>query len=314
MLAALALVAGFVETPRLLGHVTLFSTFLQPVLASGAADLAAGRRGARAAAARGWRPRWAASARRMCCSCDTERLVDALARVGARSRARRRWWDAGWGFDGLYERVLVRPCAALARANRDRLVDRFYAGVAGTVRAGAPGGERDRERAAPPVRRRRGGGRGDPHRHRGLADDPGLADRDPAARRAARLAGGASRRSASGDGASRWRRWWPTSCSRSGCGGCAGAAAGEPGGLDRRLSARPWIPRFGIGFHLAIDGLSLLLVLLTLAAGARGVACSWSRDPTTGWGSSTSTCCGRSPARSACSWHSTCSCSSSSGS
>lgn len=37
----------------------------------------------------------------------------------------------------------------------------------------------------------------------------------------------------------------------------------------------PWIDRFGIGFHLALDGLSLLLVVLTLFLGMMAVACSW---------------------------------------
>ena len=36
-----------------------------------------------------------------------------------------------------------------------------------------------------------------------------------------------------------------------------------------------WIPRFGIGFHLAMDGLSLLMVALTLFLGLVSVACSW---------------------------------------
>jgi NADH-quinone oxidoreductase subunit M len=36
-----------------------------------------------------------------------------------------------------------------------------------------------------------------------------------------------------------------------------------------------WIPRFGIGFHLAIDGLSLLLSLLTVFLGLMSVGCSW---------------------------------------
>jgi len=42
--------------------------------------------------------------------------------------------------------------------------------------------------------------------------------------------------------------------------------------LDQRA---PWIPQFGIGYHLAMDGLSLLLVLLTGLLGAISVACSW---------------------------------------
>ncbi|QEC52277.1 NADH dehydrogenase subunit M [Anseongella ginsenosidimutans] len=36
-----------------------------------------------------------------------------------------------------------------------------------------------------------------------------------------------------------------------------------------------WIPRFGIRFHLALDGLSLLMLLLTFFLGALGVLCSW---------------------------------------
>jgi NADH-quinone oxidoreductase subunit M len=37
-----------------------------------------------------------------------------------------------------------------------------------------------------------------------------------------------------------------------------------------------WIPRFGIGFELAMDGLSLLLVVLTLLLGLIAVSSSWS--------------------------------------
>jgi NADH-quinone oxidoreductase subunit M len=36
-----------------------------------------------------------------------------------------------------------------------------------------------------------------------------------------------------------------------------------------------WIPRFGIHFHLALDGISLLLVLLTCFLGLMAVAASW---------------------------------------
>lgn len=37
----------------------------------------------------------------------------------------------------------------------------------------------------------------------------------------------------------------------------------------------PWIPRFGISFHLALDGLSLILVALTGLLGIMAIACSW---------------------------------------
>ncbi|MBK4764893.1 MAG: NADH-quinone oxidoreductase subunit M [Pantoea sp. Brub] len=37
----------------------------------------------------------------------------------------------------------------------------------------------------------------------------------------------------------------------------------------------PWISRFGINFHLAIDGLSLLMVILTNVLGIMAIFCSW---------------------------------------
>jgi len=37
----------------------------------------------------------------------------------------------------------------------------------------------------------------------------------------------------------------------------------------------PWIPRFGIEFHLALDGLSLVLIALTGFLGILAVLCSW---------------------------------------
>ena len=37
----------------------------------------------------------------------------------------------------------------------------------------------------------------------------------------------------------------------------------------------PWIPQFGINFHLALDGLSLLMLLLTFFLGAISVLISW---------------------------------------
>ena len=36
-----------------------------------------------------------------------------------------------------------------------------------------------------------------------------------------------------------------------------------------------WIPRFGISFHLAVDGLSLLLIALTVFLGFMAISCSW---------------------------------------
>lgn len=52
-----------------------------------------------------------------------------------------------------------------------------------------------------------------------------------------------------------------------------------------------WIPRFGISFELAMDGLSLILVMLTLLLGMIAVVSSWSEiDRRHGF--SRLTCCG----------------------
>jgi NADH-quinone oxidoreductase subunit M len=37
----------------------------------------------------------------------------------------------------------------------------------------------------------------------------------------------------------------------------------------------PWMPRFGIGFHLVMDGLSLLLITLTVLLGFMAISSSW---------------------------------------
>ncbi|MFB3881531.1 MAG: NuoM family protein [Armatimonadota bacterium] len=44
------------------------------------------------------------------------------------------------------------------------------------------------------------------------------------------------------------------------------------GSLEQRA---PWIPALGVSYHLAFDGLSLLLVTLTAGLGMVAVACSW---------------------------------------
>ncbi|BBL74621.1 complex I subunit 4 family protein [Methylomagnum ishizawai] len=53
----------------------------------------------------------------------------------------------------------------------------------------------------------------------------------------------------------------------------APGAAADGVWLDRIRLA--WIPRFGIGFHLGLDGVSLLLAALTVLLGLMAVAVSW---------------------------------------
>jgi NADH-quinone oxidoreductase subunit M len=51
--------------------------------------------------------------------------------------------------------------------------------------------------------------------------------------------------------------------------------AGEPQSRWLREFDRSWIPQFGIRFHLAVDGLSLALLLLTFFLGLMSILASW---------------------------------------
>jgi NADH-quinone oxidoreductase subunit M len=85
---------------------------------------------------------------------------------------------------------------------------------------------------------------------------------------------------------SRWNALWPRYISLLALGVDSILALvlwGRHFGRARLLSESPWlaelnrewIPQLGISFHLAIDGLSLLLVLLTLFLGMTAVVASW---------------------------------------
>ena len=53
-----------------------------------------------------------------------------------------------------------------------------------------------------------------------------------------------------------------------------------PGGHPVHMTfIREWIPRLGISFHLAIDGLSLILVILTAGIGIMAIVSSWGDSP-----------------------------------
>jgi NADH-quinone oxidoreductase subunit L len=56
-------------------------------------------------------------------------LADALVArpVG---RALHEWWFAGWGFDWVYNKLLVQPFVWVAQVNKSDFVDSFYSGIA----------------------------------------------------------------------------------------------------------------------------------------------------------------------------------------
>jgi NADH-quinone oxidoreductase subunit L len=131
VLAALSIVGGFVELPAPWGNLPLFTGFLGGVLPN-------------PPAVRG--------------GPSTElalQVVTAVISVGgiflaylfylrqpglmvslestSAGNLLRRFWTSGWGFDWLYERVLVRPYVWFARANRADVVVDMYRGIAGLL-------------------------------------------------------------------------------------------------------------------------------------------------------------------------------------
>jgi NADH-quinone oxidoreductase subunit L len=131
VLAVLSVVGGLVDLPRTLGNLPLLSDLLHSVLPS--AEIAAEGVG-------------------------TELLFQVIAGVVSlggvylayllilRQRqvvegwtasplgsALHRLWFAGWGFDWLYDTLLVGPYVWIARANRRDVVDLFYEGLARLV-------------------------------------------------------------------------------------------------------------------------------------------------------------------------------------
>jgi len=130
VLSVLALTAGFVETPGGLGGITIFSKFMASVF--GEPSITTG-------------------------SAETLRLMIAsllsLAGIGlayvlymhpsqqfvawADSPAILRWRQflfAGWGFDRLYNGLIVQPFLYVTRINRNDVVDHLYQGIASASR------------------------------------------------------------------------------------------------------------------------------------------------------------------------------------
>jgi NADH-quinone oxidoreductase subunit L len=134
ILAVLALAAGWLDTPAGLGHVTILSRFLQPVLPR--------QRAVATAAETEWLAMGVTSA------CVLLGVAVAWLVYGGRSatarsasrrpaiRAASRFLLAGWGFDALYEYMLVRPFLFLARRNRNDIVDALYRGITALARSG----------------------------------------------------------------------------------------------------------------------------------------------------------------------------------
>jgi NADH-quinone oxidoreductase subunit L len=133
ILSVLAIVGGLVETPAWLGRITAFSDLLAPVLPAyhGLAGSSAAQATVMAWGA--FIPILGVIVAYVAFLYRPAVLVRLVATRPAEALSR--FWLAGWGFDWLYDRVLVRPFVGLARLNRGDVVDAFYTGVALANRA-----------------------------------------------------------------------------------------------------------------------------------------------------------------------------------
>ncbi len=213
------------------------------------------------------------------------------------------FWFADWGFDWRYDQLFVQPVLWFARVDRNDVVDAFYNGVADLKAL------MDRSLS----RRKMASCAGTP---RGLRWNRRIC-RDRVVPMillwliVILFVGGlpawvAGRRSAL---AARWislaavaglwhRPLW------SGCGRQSRRVLQQQPGSRVELDLDS---QFGVHFHLAMDGLSLLLLMLTFFLGVTSVLASWT-EIRKQWGSSTSTCSGSWRESRACFWRWTCSC------
>ncbi|HEY3269286.1 MAG TPA: NADH-quinone oxidoreductase subunit L [Armatimonadota bacterium] len=128
VLAVLSVVGGFVETPRFLGHASLFTELMRTTLP--AASEAVGRAGDELTF-----DIIAASVMLVgiylayLVFLGSPRRFEDVARAPSVA-ALRRFWFAGWGFDWLYDRVLVQPYVWIAHRDRNDVIDQSYRGIA----------------------------------------------------------------------------------------------------------------------------------------------------------------------------------------
>jgi NADH-quinone oxidoreductase subunit L len=132
ILAFLSIVGGFIELPHTFGHLVLFSDYLSSVLPEVAiiSDYT-----------------------------DFEWMLQVVAAVVSLSgiyvaylfyvknphwvaslqesplaMAIHRFWYSGWGFDWLYDMLLVRPFVFLATINKNDIIDQIYSGITSLTR------------------------------------------------------------------------------------------------------------------------------------------------------------------------------------
>ncbi len=122
ILAVCSTFAGFIELPHTLGHITMLSDLLRPVLPS--VPLQFESTGLE------WVSQGVAALLSFLGIYIIWRSLYIPFPVGLKE-----FWKNGWGFDMAYDRIFVRPFVLLARWNRRDMVDKLYTGLAGLTRS-----------------------------------------------------------------------------------------------------------------------------------------------------------------------------------
>jgi len=132
ILAILSTVAGFIELPHTLGHVTLFSDFLQPMLP--AVHLL------QESAALEWTSQLLAAGLTFLgiyiAWLWVIRQPEGMKRFAQMPFMQwlRVFWMKGWAFDDVYNTLFVQPFVQTARMNRRDIIDRIYTSIAAITR------------------------------------------------------------------------------------------------------------------------------------------------------------------------------------
>ncbi|MDQ2657345.1 MAG: NADH-quinone oxidoreductase subunit L [Bacteroidota bacterium] len=125
VLAVLSVVGGFIELPHNMGHVTLFSDFLSPVLPP--VEVRPGVESYE------WLMQGIAI---ILCLAGIYvayffymKREDLRAEIKGATYELNRFWFSGWGFDALYDIIIVTPYVYLSRINKKDFFDKIYSGL-----------------------------------------------------------------------------------------------------------------------------------------------------------------------------------------
>ena len=128
VLAVLSIIAGFVDVPRILGGVPVLSDFLERALPAAVLASNQMRREGLFEIFSGVVSLGGIILIILLIRGDWSRFTEKLAGSGT-GQALHRLWFAGWGFDRVYDLLLVHPYVWLARINRNDAIDLIYRGI-----------------------------------------------------------------------------------------------------------------------------------------------------------------------------------------